>query len=68
MGMMVISVGIIKDAIKMLMDNPMDALVIGNHLYYKVMKSGLDDEGELVEIVECKDYSNGADDIVQGRF
>ena len=57
-----------KDAIKMLMDNPMDALVIGNHLYYKVMKSGLDDEGELVEIVECKDYSNGADDIVQGRF
>lgn len=57
------------DAIRMLLDNPMDALVIGNRLYDKVEKSGLsEEEGETVMIAECIDYSGGADSIVSGRF
>lgn len=58
-----------KDAIQMLLDNPMDALVIGNRLYDKTTKDGLSDEpGQTVEIAECTDYSDGADGIVKGRL
>jgi len=57
------------EAIRMLLDNPMDALVIGNRLYDKVEKSGLtEEEGEMTAIAECIDYSGGADGMVQGRF
>jgi len=58
-----------KDAIQMLLDTPMDALVIGNRLYYKITKDGLSDEpGETVQIAECIDYSQGVDDMIKGRF
>ena len=57
-----------QDAIRMLLDNPMDALVIGNTLYYKVAKAGLSEDGELVEIVETKDYGYGVDNMIFGRF
>ncbi len=43
-----------KDAIRMLLNNPMDAVAIGNRLYYKVEKVGLDEGMEI--IVESTDY------------
>ena len=42
------------DAMSMLLDTSMDALVIGNILYYKVEKAGLDDDME--NIIESTDY------------
>ena len=50
----------------MLLDTSMDCLVIGNRLYYKEYKSGLD-EGQQV-IANYKDFSDGADKLIQGRF
>ncbi len=43
-----------SEAMKMLLNNPMDALVIGNILYHKIHKPGLDDDMEI--IVESMDY------------
>ena len=43
-----------KDAIRMLLDNPMDAVAIGNRLYYKAEKPGLDEGMET--IIESTDY------------
>lgn len=58
-----------KDAIRMLLDTPMDVLVIGNRLYYKTIKTGLSEIGEdPIEIAECIDYSGGTENIVSGRF
>lgn len=57
-----------KDAIKMLLDTSMDALVIGNRLYWKEEKVALSEDGSPVAIAEYKDYSEGTDSVVAGRF
>lgn len=43
-----------SEALKMLLDTSMDALVIGNILYHKINKPGLDDDMEI--IIESMDY------------
>lgn len=45
-----------SEAMRMLLDTPMDALVIGNILYHKINKPGLDDDMEI--IVESMNYGN----------
>ena len=57
-----------KDAMKMFLDEPMDALVIGNRLYSKTEKMGLSEDGSPTTIADFKDYSDGADKLVAGRF
>jgi len=57
-----------KDAMKMFLSEPMDALVIGNRLYYKVSKTGLSEDGSPTTIADFKDYSDGADRLIAGRF
>ena len=52
----------------MLLENPMDALVIGNRVYYKVQKAGLSEDGEIVEVAESIDYGFGVDDLIFGIF
>ena len=57
-----------SQAMKMFLDNPMDALVIGNRLYWKEYKNSLSEDGSSISIAEYKDYSQGADSIVGGKF
>jgi carbamoyltransferase len=52
-----------KHAIQMLLNTPMDALIIGNRLYYKEMHAGISDNGDPTEIINSKDYSYGADSL-----
>ena len=58
-----------KDAIQMLLDTPMDALVIGNRLYYKKEKPGISEIGrDTMEIAEFTDYNNGTENQLKGRI
>lgn len=57
-----------RDAMKMFLDEPMDALVIGNRLYSKTVKMGLSEDGSPTIIADFTDYSDGADKLVAGRF
>lgn len=58
-----------KNAIQMLLDTSMDALIIGNRLYFKKEKPGISEIGrDSMEIAEFIDYSGGIESQLKGRI
>jgi carbamoyltransferase len=58
-----------KQAIQILMDNPIDAVAIGNRLYFKSEKMGLSDEpNDPVTIVEHVDFDNDETDPLHSKI
>ena len=57
-----------RDAINMLLNDPIDAMVIGNRIYWKETKTGLNEDGSPLDVTNYTDYSSGADNMIKGRF